>query len=313
MKRLCFLLLATLSFVSAGKTDDYTAYISKYSQIAVDEMIRSGVPASITLAQGLLESGAGKSALAIKANNHFGIKCHIGWHGKKYYQDDDSKGECFRVYSSPEGSFADHSDFLRYRDRYKSLFELDPSDYKAWAKGLKAAGYATDPSYAGKLVKIIEKYNLSKYDVLQSSDSIPASPASLETPVKVPVGYSEEIKVNMELPVYSVNGIRFVYASKGQTYAGIAAMWNLFPSELLRYNDLKEERPLAEGEMVYIQLKKPGAAKGVEKYVVDGPGVSLWTVAQRYGVRLKALKKLNPKLVECAGNLPEGEVVKLRK
>lgn len=313
MKRFCFLLLAALSFISAAKTDDYDAYIGKYSQIAVDEMKRSGVPASITLAQGLLESAAGKSALAVKANNHFGIKCHKGWQGRKFYQDDDRKGECFRVYSSPEGSFADHSDFLRYRDRYKSLFELDPSDYKAWAKGLKAAGYATDPSYAGKLIKIIEKYGLSEYDVRTPASAIPSSPASLEAPVKLTAGYSEEVKVNMDLPVYTLNGVRFVYAAAGQTFAGIAAMWNLFPSEILRFNDLKEDRVLADGEMVYLQPKRLCAAKGVEKYVVEGNGVSLWSVSQRFGVRLKSLRKLNPELAGCDGNLPDGEAVKLRK
>lgn len=144
-------------------------YISKYAHVAVREMYRSGVPASITLAQGLLESGAGQSELAVKGNNHFGIKCH-DWTGRKMYYDDDRRGECFRVYSSPDESFRDHSDFLRYRDRYKPLFGNSVTDYKAWAHGLKKAGYATDPSYASKLIKVIEDYRLYRFDAMKPED-----------------------------------------------------------------------------------------------------------------------------------------------
>ncbi len=144
------------------------AYVRKYAALAVEEMYRSGVPASITLAQGLLESRNGLSELAVKGNNHFGIKCH-NWNGKKMYHDDDRKGECFRVYKSPEESFRDHSDFLRYRDRYKFLFDLDPTDYKGWAHGLKKAGYATDPAYPKKLIRLIEEYDLHQYDTKPAS------------------------------------------------------------------------------------------------------------------------------------------------
>ena len=140
------------------------AYISRYSALAVYEMYRSGVPASITLAQGMLESGNGLSELAVKGNNHFGIKCHNNWTGGKMYHDDDAKGECFRKYTAPEHSYRDHSDFLRYRDRYKFLFDLEITDYKGWAHGLKKAGYATDPSYPSKLIKLIETYQLYLYD-----------------------------------------------------------------------------------------------------------------------------------------------------
>ena len=139
-------------------------YIEQFATLAVEEMYRSGVPASITLAQGLLESRYGLSELAVKGNNHFGIKCHNNWNGKKIYYDDDAKGECFRKYPSPEQSYRDHSDFLRYRDRYKFLFDYNTTDYKSWANGLKKAGYATDPSYASKLIRIIEDYRLYEYD-----------------------------------------------------------------------------------------------------------------------------------------------------
>ncbi len=162
MKRFLLVLLSLLC-ISADKSPQ-EKYIEKYSGIAVSEMVRSGVPASITLAQGLVESRAGQAPLAAKGNNHFGIKCHNDWKGKKMYQDDDAKGECFRVYATAELSFRDHSDFLRYKDRYKSLFNLKPTDYKGWAHGLKKAGYATDPAYASKLIKVIEDYQLYLFD-----------------------------------------------------------------------------------------------------------------------------------------------------
>lgn len=163
--RILSLLLAASLLLSAAAPDTtpQQQYIARYSAMAVSEMYRTGVPASITLAQGLLESRYGLSALATEGNNHFGIKCH-DWKGKTMRQDDDKRNECFRVYDNAEESFRDHSDFLRYRDRYKSLFENDVTDYKAWAYGLRKAGYATDPAYPEKLIKLIEDYNLSDYD-----------------------------------------------------------------------------------------------------------------------------------------------------
>ena len=146
-------------------------YVRQWAPTAVREMYRSGVPASITLAQGILESRYGLSPLAANGNNHFGIKCHKDWTGKKQYHDDDEKGECFRVYDDAYESFRDHSDFLRYRDRYKFLFEFPTTDYKSWAYGLKKAGYATDPGYPGKLIKYIEDYKLNEYDLMSLSEA----------------------------------------------------------------------------------------------------------------------------------------------
>ena len=162
------LLPAGMNRISAQTKSPQVRYVEKYAAIAVSEMYRTGVPASITLAQGILESGAGLSSLAVKSNNHFGIKCH-GWKGRKVYHDDDAKGECFRAYDTPEESFRDHSDFLRYRDRYKFLFDYKTTDYKAWAKGLKKAGYATDPNYDKKVIGYIEELDLSRYDTMSSS------------------------------------------------------------------------------------------------------------------------------------------------
>ena len=158
------LLLVFVTYCLSGQNTSRKAYIEKYSQIAVDEMNRTGVPASITLAQGILESGNGQSDLASRSNNHFGIKCHSSWTGAKVYHDDDEKGECFRKYKKVKHSFEDHSDFLVRGARYDFLFELDPKDYKGWAKGLKKAGYATDRKYPKKLIALIERYELYKYD-----------------------------------------------------------------------------------------------------------------------------------------------------
>ena len=151
-------------------TEDYVNY---YSKVAMDEMIQYGIPASITLAQGILESGAGRGRLAVEANNHFGIKCH-DWNGKKIYHDDDEKQECFRKYDNPEFSYRDHSLFLKNRDRYSFLFDFDKDNYKQWAKGLKKAGYATDPKYPQKLIDLIERYELYKFDniVLKKKNKI---------------------------------------------------------------------------------------------------------------------------------------------
>lgn len=172
MKR-AFVFIASLLALAAALLSADTpqeAYVEKWAKVAVSEMYRSGVPASITLAQGLLESRYGLSELATKGNNHFGIKCHKDWKGKSMAYDDDEKGECFRVYGSADESFRDHSDFLRYRDRYKFLFDLETKDYKGWAYGLKKAGYATDPNYPTKLIKYIEDYRLYEYDSMTLAD-----------------------------------------------------------------------------------------------------------------------------------------------
>ena len=181
MRRLLILLVAVLPVLAAAQTPQLD-YIAKYSALAVSEMQRTGVPASITLAQGLLESGAGLSPLAVHAHNHFGIKCHNDWEGETFYKDDDREQECFRAFRTVEESFRAHSDFLRNRPRYAALFELDPTDYKAWAKGLRAAGYATDPAYAKKLIKQIEDYGLDRFDRAEETVKAdgPAEPAEPE-------------------------------------------------------------------------------------------------------------------------------------
>ena len=293
-------------------------YIEQYASLAVEEMYRSGVPASITLAQGLLESRYGLSELAVEGNNHFGIKCHNNWKGKKMYYDDDRKGECFRKYPSPEQSYRDHSDFLRYRDRYKFLFDYRITDYKAWAHGLKKAGYATDPAYPSKLIKLIEDYRLYDYDTKRKSharsarktEALPKSPNEIEQVEALTNEQRQDFHFSVARDVYTRNGVPFVRTSEGDTYADIAAANNLFLKELLRFNDLDKEVPLKPGTEVYLKPKKKQAVKGLEKHVVED-GETMQSISQRYGVRLKNLYKMN-EMAEF--DVPrEGDIIKLRK
>ena len=326
-----------MAFGSPAGKSPQEIYIEKYSALAVAEMYRSGVPASITLAQGLLESGNGQSELARKSNNHFGIKCHNNWTGGRVYHDDDAKGECFRKYSHPYESYRDHSDFLRYRDRYKFLFDYKVTDYKSWAYGLKKAGYATDPAYPKKLIKLIEDYDLHEYDRKPASygrtgvnevgkrskdktvitfkgenlpEEIPVSPTVIEQSRPLSSKQKEEFHFSLSRQMYSQNGVPFVYSVEGDTYASIAAAHNLFAREVLMFNDLKAEQVLQPGTVVYLRAKKKGAAKGIDKYVIE-EGESLREVAQRYGVKLKSLLKLNG---FEEGFVPrEGDIILLRK
>lgn len=375
-KTILIILLAAVFTAFAVPVSDKTPqvrYVEKYAALAVDEMYRSGVPASITLAQGLLESRYGLSELATEGNNHFGIKCHNNWQGGKVYHDDDKKGECFRKYDSPEESFRDHSDFLRYRDRYKFLFDLEVNDYKGWAHGLKKAGYATDPAYPAKLIKLIEDYKLYKYDVAPSdygnydSDDveeyvvkekpaskkaekhekaagkkedkqadrkkdnkkdkkskshkaeapaprvIPDSPAKAEAVKVIEKAPDGEFSFSLSRQMYSLNGVPFVYAASGDTYASLAKTFDLFPKEILKFNDLSlttdMNASLQPGTLVYVQAKKKMAAKGIEKHVIEADD-TLRGIAQRYGVKLESIYKMN---AFDSSYLPrEGDIIKLR-
>ena len=293
-------------------------YIEKYSAVAVEEMLRSGVPASITLAQGLLESGAGLSKLASEGNNHFGIKCHKGWTGPSMRADDDKRNECFRKYASAAESFRDHSDFLRYRDRYKFLFDLDLTDYEGWAYGLKQAGYATDPKYAGKLIKYIQDYKLYEYDVISTEEAaaVPEAPHKIEEPVAVPADGSvnapvqEEFHFALSRQLYSVNGVPFVYAMEGESYKSIAKYYHLFKWELLRYNDVKKDATLLPGTIVYLQAKKKHTPAGLDQYIVEEDGEDFHAICQRFAVQEKAIMKLNG--YSAPVQLQEGDQIKLR-
>ncbi len=329
-----FLSLAFVLSAQQSLNDPKKLYIETYADLAMSEMFRTGVPASITLAQGILESASGRSQLAIQANNHFGIKCH-NWEGERMYYDDDEKGECFRKYSNPEQSFIDHSDFLRYRDRYKFLFDLKPTDYKGWAHGLKSAGYATDPKYAHKLIDLIEEYNLHIYDnpkkyaaeqkkaEKKKGEStkkgeedddveilVPESPSSLETPKVFESKKRDVFSFSLSRKMFSQNGVPFIYAQEGETYEQIAKSYNLFKKEILRFNDVKKDEALRSGTVVYLQAKKNRAAKGLEKHVVE-ENETLRDIAQRFGVKMSRLVKLNK--LQSADDIRPGDMIKLRK
>ena len=310
MKRMLIALCALLGLVGLVAADDtpQERYIKKYSQMAVQEMIRSGVPASITLAQGMLESGNGLSKLATKGNNHFGIKCHKGWEGKTMRVDDDAPNECFRVYASVADSYKDHSDFLRYRDRYKFLFDLERTDYEGWAYGLKKAGYATDPGYPTKLIKYIEDYELYRFDVLNKVEEkeVPLSPLVIEAPKMA----REEFHFPLTRELYSKNGVPFVYSLEGETYKSIAKYYHLFHKEILGFNDLKKDQALLPGTVVYLSFKKNHTQPGLDKYIVEEDGENFHAICQRFAVREKSILKLNG--WKKAPALSEGDEIKLR-
>ena len=312
MKRILIALFLLLGLVCLVAKDDtpQERYVKKYADMAVKEMIRSGVPASITLAQGMLESGNGQSRLAVQGNNHFGIKCHKGWEGKTLHHDDDAPGECFRVYESVADSYKDHSDFLRYRDRYKFLFDLERTDYKGWAYGLKKAGYATDPGYPAKLIKYIEEYDLARYDVLEKAEEVevPLPPHRIEAPVLAMA--NEEFNFPLTRELYSINGVPFVYALEGETYKSIAKYYHLFHKEILSFNDLKKDQPLLPGTVVYLSYKKNHSPAGLDKYIVAEDGEDFHAICQRFALKEKSVLKLNG--LKKVPQLREGDEIKLR-
>ncbi|WP_321330875.1 glucosaminidase domain-containing protein [uncultured Bacteroides sp.] len=268
----------TFSAQAQRKNQRYTEYINKYSSLAVDQMKAHHIPASITLAQGLLESGAGYSELARTSNNHFGIKCGTNWQGPSVSHDDDARQECFRAYKSAADSYEDHSAFLKRGARYAFLFRLDITDYKAWARGLKQAGYATDPSYANRLITIIEDYELYKYDSKHREER-----TSREEPVII-----------NSHQVYLANKLAYVIARRGDTFKGLSAEFDISPRKLVKYNDLQKDYTLTDGDIIYLHAKNKKASKEYIVHVVRD-GDSMHIISQKYGIRLKNLYKMNSK------------------
>lgn len=253
-------------------------YIAKYKDDAVIQMHLYGIPASITLAQGMLESGNGNSALSVYANNHFGIKCHKEWTGESYIMDDDASNECFRKYGNPLDSYQDHSLFLKTRDRYAFLFNLSKTDYKAWARGLKEAGYATHPGYADLLINLIETYKL--YELDKPVDM------NITTGIKKDNAYPK-----MELrPIVRFNGSRFVIAKKGDSYYKIASTVGLDVDQLLKFNDLDAKSKIQPGQKVYIVRKR---RKALESTHVVQAGETMHSISQLHGMRVYWLYKRN--------------------
>lgn len=304
----CFLSLSwscrpVRTYVSAGQVPASTReYIDRYSVIAMSEMRRTGVPASITLAQGIIESGNGKSRLAVEGNNHFGIKCHNDWTGPTIRHHDDRRNECFRKYQSAEESFRDHSDFLRNTPRYRFLFDLDPTDYKGWAKGLKRAGYATNPDYAGMIIRKIEEYGLYEFDRLVISgnskkpDEILRNGKEADQPA-VTVNEYDRMKSEREITdaddrVKENNRIKYIIVNEGDTKASIEKEHNLLRWELSRYNELPEDFEVTPGQILYLQPKRSKAEFGKEYHVV-AEGETMYSISQLYGIKVEKLYIMN--------------------
>ncbi|MBN2349726.1 MAG: glucosaminidase domain-containing protein [Bacteroidales bacterium] len=259
-------------------------YILKYKDLAIEEMQRTGIPASITLAQGMLESGNGNSRLAQKANNHFGIKCH-DWEGRKIHHHDDARNECFRKYKSAEESYRDHSDFLTGRSRYASLFDLDVHDYKGWAKGLKKAGYATSNTYADALIKLIEENKLYELDQgVYFADKKKRDRTSGKDFLQISAVSDRE--------VFLRNRIKYIYAKEGDTFENIAGEFDMLFWQLPKYNELAESSNLMQGQIIYLQPKRNKAEAGNQVHIVK-EGETFYDIAQWYGIKLEKLLEKN--------------------
>jgi LysM repeat protein len=297
-------LLAFAAIIAGAQDWTREEYIEMYSRLAVDEMIRSGIPASITLAQGCLESDNGNSTLATRGNNHFGIKCH-GWKGKKIIHDDDKRNECFRKYKSAGESYTDHTDFLMNSPRYSFLFELEQTDYKGWAKGLKKAGYATSPKYADMLVRIIEENGLDRFDTGERlpGGGLPAGPGELADVDDF------EIEVGRRR-ILVRNRINYIIVKEGDTYQGLNRELDLLPFELAKYNEIPRDSKLEKGQVLYLQPKRRKASVEFRFHTVE-EGETMYQISQMYGIKLKKLLQKN---LMQPGEEPEaGDILHLRK
>ena len=294
------LVLSLSAFGQVRWNQTYQEYFNQYKDIAIEQMKRYHIPASITLAQGVFESAAGRSELATKGNAHFGIKCN-GWTGRTIYHDDDARNECFRAYDSAYDSYEDHSRFLTSSQRYRQLFKLSITDYKGWARGLKAAGYATNPQYANKLIEIIQLYKLYQYDTAKDYDKFMAK-------------HSKDTPVNHS-PLHSIkifNKNYYVIARQGDTFKTLAEEIGISYKKLAKYNERDKNDALQEGEIIWLKKKQKKAPKDYKErlhYVKDGE--SMYSIAQTYGIRLKNLYKMNH--LSADYRIKVGDTLRLRK
>ena len=294
------ILFSVVSLTASAQRVSVEEYIEQFKDVAISEMKRSGVPASITLAQGILESENGNSELVKKSNNHFGIKCKSTWSGERVTHDDDATGECFRAYTSAGDSYRDHSDFLRVNKRYGSLFSLDPTDYAAWARGLKKAGYATNPRYPDLLIKYIEQYDLQQYsltalnimpgtDIAKTED--PKNVLPVETIDEKPMQANNDAVVSTDpYKFISINNTKCVFVKKGTSLLVIANKNNISLNKLMEFNDMAEEGILGRDQYIFLH-KKPKTGD-TEFYIVQ-PGETIYDVAQKAGIQLKYLLEYN--------------------
>ena len=306
-KKLTILIIFLLSllgkFSQAQPADAVLAYIARYKDLAISEMQRTGIPAAITLAQGIHETDAGTSELVRKSNNHFGIKCKDDWSGPTVSHDDDARGECFRKYDAPEQSYKDHSDFLKARSNYASLFKLDPTDYEAWAYGLKKAGYATNPKYAQILIKLIQDYNLEYYTLIALGKAYPEDLAKNDKTSggnviaaknvdekKADVVPAVSIQTSYPEGEFKINDTRVIYVKKGTSYLDIAQRYEIALAKLFEFNDLRPAEVTSTDQLVFIQRKRK---TGEHEFHVVQAGEDLHTIAQTEAIRLESLLEYN--------------------
>ena len=309
---LIFLLSATAIVSQAGPTGRMSRqeYINKYGPLAIEEMNQFHIPASITMAQACLESADGNSDLTRRSNNHFGIKCGPSWRGPSVRHDDDARNECFRKYSDPLDSFSDHSKYLTTTPRYQFLFDYSITDYKKWAHGLKKAGYATDPAYANKLIKIIEDFNLHELDKYYGDKKYLANAGRAERRKQSSKSSGFTIDPYASRKVERRNGSNAFTAKRGDSYEAIAAEFNMAEWEIYKYNDAqKGDRP-EPGMPVYLQSKKGKAPRGNDFHYAKA-GETMQSIAQWYGIKVNSLLKMNQMR---EGEQPRaGQQISLRK
>jgi len=287
---------STVSRISEGD------YINTYKDLAISEMKRTGIPASITLAQAMIESDCGRSSIAREANNYFGIKCHDDWKGLSIKYNDDSRNECFRKYNRPEESFYDHSDFLKSGSRYSFLFKIDPADYKGWAVGLKKAGYATNSDYANMLIRTIEENNLWQLDreyksaapLVQTAvkGTDPDSLRTMNIPAKSMTVLSNNAVPARPQRIMENNRIQYIIIKDGDTKEKLENEFGLLRWELSKYNELKSDFTLSPGQILYLQPKREHAEPGKE-YHNTAEGDTMYLISQKYGIKLKSLYQMN--------------------
>ena len=282
-----FAFLLTTAPMSAQMkwSQTYQTYINQYKDLAIEQMLRYRIPASITLAQGLFESAAGRSDLVRQGNNHFGIKCHTSWMGPKQYHDDDARGACFRVYSDAKESYEDHSQFLARQSRYACLFNLSTSDYKGWARGLKQCGYATNPQYANKLIQIIELYKLHEYDKAKRYDKFMAEHSGTDQPINAQ---------GLLHPIHLFNDNYYLYAREGDTFKGIGKEVGISWKKLAKYNERDKNDILHKGDIIYLKKKRKKAPKQYKKrpHIVQ-VGESMYGISQKYACVVTNLYELD--------------------
>ena len=298
------LILAITYFNIAGAADDRISrsqYIDTWKGEAISQMVSYGIPASITLAQGILESGDGNSLLAKEANNHFGIKCHT-WTGKTIHKDDDKKNECFRKYSTARQSFQDHSEFISKRGRYSFLFDLKPGDYKGWAKGLKTAGYATNSKYSSLLIALIEKNNLQQYD-----NMILATKNASKTNNTFSLANLRKPLVNKHAIYIHNNNIKYIKVKSEDTFYKISKEFGMHLGQIYKYNDLSDNNFIKEGDIIYLQPKRKKAKVGSHKVKENE---TLQDISQLYGIKLKSIYKKNK--LDLDTILQQDQILKLR-